>query len=189
MGVVTAEGRRSELADAATDYVLEHGVAGLSLRPLAAALGTSDRMLVYHFGSKDALVAELLERSSRRSVAVIAALPAARSPRTAVVELWRTWHQLVVDRCLRVYAQSAALGLLGDEPYLGAARRANLAWSRSVTGYLARSGVPTRRAERVSELVDATLFGLWVDQPADDAGTAERVVRDLADTAQRLSAG
>ncbi len=189
MAVVTAEGRRSELAEAATDYVLDHGIAGLSLRPLAAALGTSDRMLVYHFGSKDALVAELLERSSRRSVAVIAALPAARSPRTAVLELWRTWHQPVVDRCLRVYAQSAALGLLGEEPYLGAARRANATWTQAVTAHLTRSGVPPRRAHRVGELVDAALFGLWLDQPVDaETSTTEHVVRDLADTAQRLSA-
>ena len=44
--------RRDELAEAATDYVLEHGLIGLSLRPLAAALGTSDRMLLYHFGAR-----------------------------------------------------------------------------------------------------------------------------------------
>ncbi len=38
--------RREQLAEQATDYVLEHGLLGLSLRPLAAALGTSDRMLL-----------------------------------------------------------------------------------------------------------------------------------------------
>src|SRR5690349_315476 len=48
--------RRAELTDGALRYVLEQGLVGLSLRPLAAALGTSDRMLIYHFGSKDALV-------------------------------------------------------------------------------------------------------------------------------------
>jgi AcrR family transcriptional regulator len=45
--------RRHDLAEAATDYVLEHGLLDLSLRPLAAALGTSDRMLLYHFGAGD----------------------------------------------------------------------------------------------------------------------------------------
>ncbi|MGZ8722334.1 MAG: TetR/AcrR family transcriptional regulator, partial [Aeromicrobium sp.] len=53
-------GRRDELAEQATDYVLEAGLIGLSLRPLAAAIGTSDRMLNYHFGSKDELVASVL---------------------------------------------------------------------------------------------------------------------------------
>ena len=56
---------------------------------MAAALDTSDRMLVYHFGSKDTLVAGVIERSSRRSVAVLDSLPAARSPRSAVLDLWR----------------------------------------------------------------------------------------------------
>ncbi|MEO0391120.1 MAG: TetR/AcrR family transcriptional regulator [Pseudomonadota bacterium] len=41
-------------------YVLEHGLNQASLRPMAAALGTSDRMLLYYFGTKDALIAELL---------------------------------------------------------------------------------------------------------------------------------
>jgi len=46
--------------------VLEHGLIGLSLRPLAAALGTSDRMLLYHFRDKDgAEVDVVLERGGR----------------------------------------------------------------------------------------------------------------------------
>ncbi len=181
-------GGREALAEAATDYVLEHGIAGLSLRPLAAALGTSDRMLVYHFGSKDALVAGVIERSNARSVAAMRALPAARSPRAAVTALWREWQQPVVARCLRVYAQTAALGLLGQEPYLSAARRSNDLWGQAVADVMVRSGVPPRRARRVSDLVDATLFGLMLDQPVDAGAVHVRVVvRDLADAAQRIS--
>ena len=60
--------RRDELAEAATDYALEHGLIGLSLRPLAEALGTSDRMLLYHFEDKDDLVATILRTTSERSV-------------------------------------------------------------------------------------------------------------------------
>lgn len=41
-------------------YVLDHGFAAASLRPLAKAAGTSDRMLIYHFKSKDALMVEVL---------------------------------------------------------------------------------------------------------------------------------
>jgi AcrR family transcriptional regulator len=184
-----APSRRVLLAEAATEYVLERGIAGLSLRPLAAALDTSDRMLVYHFGSKDSLVAEVIERSNDRSVAVVAGLPPEPSAAEAVAALWRVWHAPVVDRCLRVYAQSAALGLLGQEPYLSAARRANRSWTKAITDYLCRSGVPTDRAQRVGALVDATLFGLWLDQPVDsDSGQSDRVVADLADTVDRLSA-
>ncbi|MBV7266692.1 TetR/AcrR family transcriptional regulator [Erythrobacter ani] len=42
-------------------HVLEHGLGGASLRPLAKAAGTSDRMLIYHFGNKEQLVIDLLE--------------------------------------------------------------------------------------------------------------------------------
>lgn len=182
--------RREALAESATDYVLDHGIAGLSLRPLAAAIGTSDRMLVYHFGSKDALVALVIERSNARSVAALRAIPAASSPRAAVTALWEKWQQPVVARCLRVYAQTAALGLLGQEPYLSAARRSNQLWTAAVSDLLVRSGVPSRRARRASELVDATLFGLLLDQPVE-AGSRHVgvVVRDLADAVERISKG
>lgn len=40
--------------------VLAQGLGQASLRPLARAAGTSDRMLIYHFGSKEALITDLL---------------------------------------------------------------------------------------------------------------------------------
>lgn len=42
-------------------HVLEHGLGGASLRPLAKAADTSDRMLIYHFGNKEQLISDLLE--------------------------------------------------------------------------------------------------------------------------------
>ncbi|QWF79258.1 TetR/AcrR family transcriptional regulator [Amycolatopsis sp. CA-230715] len=59
-------GRRAATLAKATDYVLAHGLAGLSLRPMATALGTSTRMLLYDFGSKRTLVSELLAEARRR---------------------------------------------------------------------------------------------------------------------------
>jgi AcrR family transcriptional regulator len=52
--------RRARTLEAAADYVLEHGLTGLSLRPLAAALGTSPRMLLYDFSSKEELIMAVL---------------------------------------------------------------------------------------------------------------------------------
>ena len=54
--------RRLELLDSAVDYVVAHGIADLSLRPLAAALGTQAPVLLHHFGSKEQLVVEILGR-------------------------------------------------------------------------------------------------------------------------------
>jgi AcrR family transcriptional regulator len=63
--------RRTRTLARATDYVLENGLAGLSLRPLATALGTSPRMLLYDFGSKEHLIAEILAEARRREAALL----------------------------------------------------------------------------------------------------------------------
>jgi AcrR family transcriptional regulator len=57
---------RARLKSAIGDYVLENGLAELSLRPLADSLGTSPRMLLYHFGSKEQLVTAALEEARVR---------------------------------------------------------------------------------------------------------------------------
>jgi len=52
--------RRRELLDGAVDYVVANGISDLSLRPLAAALGTQAPVLLHHFGTKEHLVQEIL---------------------------------------------------------------------------------------------------------------------------------
>jgi AcrR family transcriptional regulator len=64
--------RRTETLQRATDYVLEHGLSGLSLRPLAAALGTSTRMLLYDFGTKQQLISAVLAEARRRQAVLLA---------------------------------------------------------------------------------------------------------------------
>lgn len=67
---------KDSLLAALAAHVLAHGLNTASLRPMAAAAGTSDRMLIYHFGSKDALIAELLEfLAAQMAVGLDAALP------------------------------------------------------------------------------------------------------------------
>jgi AcrR family transcriptional regulator len=63
--------RRAAVLATAADYVLENGLAGLSLRPLAKALGTSPRMLLYDFGTKDRLVDEVLAEIRRREESLL----------------------------------------------------------------------------------------------------------------------
>ncbi|WP_308210121.1 TetR family transcriptional regulator [Actinomadura madurae] len=54
--------RRVEILDAVLDHLAEHGMSGLSMRPIAQALGQSTRVLTHHFADKDALLAALLKR-------------------------------------------------------------------------------------------------------------------------------
>ena len=103
--------RRAELAEGATDYAVEHGLIGLSLRPLAVALGTSDRMLLYHFRGKDDLVATILRTSAQRSVASIRALPPSRDLRSAVLDLWRASSTGPLQACQRLYVEAASLAM------------------------------------------------------------------------------
>ncbi|MFJ8160319.1 TetR/AcrR family transcriptional regulator [Streptomyces sp. NPDC096136] len=72
MGRPPDPARREHTLARATDYVLAHGLAGLSLRPLAAALDTSPRMLLYDFGSKQELVSAVLAEARRRGAARLA---------------------------------------------------------------------------------------------------------------------
>jgi AcrR family transcriptional regulator len=57
---------RDRLLGLVVDYVLAHGVASLTLRALAAAIGSNNRMLLYYFGSKDQLTMDALEAASSR---------------------------------------------------------------------------------------------------------------------------
>jgi AcrR family transcriptional regulator len=58
--------RRTALLDACIGHVLDRGLAGLSISSMAAAAGTSPRMLIYHFGAKEHLVRVVLEEVRHR---------------------------------------------------------------------------------------------------------------------------
>jgi AcrR family transcriptional regulator len=81
--------RRARTLARAADYVLEHGLEGLSLRPLAAALGTSTRMLLYDFESKERLVDELLAEIRRRLAERLAEMQAGRGGGATLAEIWK----------------------------------------------------------------------------------------------------
>ncbi|MBO9534091.1 MAG: TetR/AcrR family transcriptional regulator [Solirubrobacteraceae bacterium] len=178
--------RRRKLISQATDYVLEHGLVGLSLRPVAAALGTSDRMLLYHLGSKDQLVIEIIRESTRRSVDELRALAPSASPRDAVLEQWRLRTGEQQQRCERLYVEASTLGLF-QEPYASEVVASNEEWIGAVRDHLAASGVPGDRLVGVAALLDAAFMGFELDAPLGP-GEAMRGVEALADAVALLSA-
>jgi len=181
--------RRAVWTGEATDYALEHGLIGLSLRPLAAALGTSDRMLLYHFGTKDDLVAAVLFESNDRAVAALDALPRSTDLRAAVLDLWSVVRSPEFEPCTRLYVEAAALGLLGREPYATVVRSANERWLRSFVAHLARSGVSRALAKRAATIIDAAFLGFQLDAPLHVGDAAQRrAVADLADAVAALGA-
>ena len=82
---------KERLLRAAIDHVSDHGVADLSLRGLAAAIGTSHRMLIYHFGSKEGLLIEVIravEAHQRDTLASLDVDPDL-SPGDVARRMWR----------------------------------------------------------------------------------------------------
>ncbi len=67
-----ADDRREKILDRLADHILLHGLIASSLRPLAKAAGTSDRMLMYYFADKAALIGAALERITVRTVSLLA---------------------------------------------------------------------------------------------------------------------
>jgi len=84
-------GARDRLLHDAIAYVAEHGLADLSLRGLATAIGTSHRMLIYHFGGKEGLVVAVIravEQQQRERMEALE-IDATLTPAEMARRMWR----------------------------------------------------------------------------------------------------
>ena len=81
---------KQRILDACTDYALEHGLPD-RLAPLAGAAGTSNRMLIYHFGTRDGLLREVLGQARRRQVETFTDLIRLRPDEPYTATLARAW--------------------------------------------------------------------------------------------------
>ena len=88
------EAQRERLLAAANEYIRHHGIGDLPLRQLAAELGTSHRMLIYYFGSKEGLMAELMKTIEQESMRFYVELRADLEM-TPTEKLWRYWHFII----------------------------------------------------------------------------------------------
>jgi AcrR family transcriptional regulator len=114
--------RRDELLEAAYEFVLEHGLADLSLRPLAQEIGSSPRVLLYLFGSKDGLVRELLARARRDELEVLAGVEGEGLDAVTAV-LWDWLSAPQHRRLLVLWVEAYARSLVDpDGPWAGFAR-------------------------------------------------------------------
>src|SRR5215467_9964571 len=89
--VVRTSQARERLLAAAVRHALEDGIADLSLRGIAAAIGTSHRMLIYHFGSKEGLliaVSEAVEAEQRERLAAFDIDPS-MTPAETTRAMWK----------------------------------------------------------------------------------------------------
>jgi AcrR family transcriptional regulator len=171
--------RQDELLGLAYEYVLAHGLADMSLRPLAKAIGSSPRVLLFLFGSKDNLIRALLDRARRDELAAIAAFGKSDGPADlaeAAHQVWR-WladpgHRHLIGLWLEAYARSL---VDPDGPWAGFAEQTVQDW----LGLLADVQAGARRghagaAQRTAVLavLRGAMLDLMATGDADRAGQA-----------------
>jgi len=103
---------RAALLDRAVDYVCEHGLSGLSLRPLAKAIDSSSGLLLYHFGSKDELLIRIIQVGRERQQSMMRDLESADlSPTEIGRKLWRAYSSPRWEPLFRLFFEVYALAL------------------------------------------------------------------------------
>jgi AcrR family transcriptional regulator len=152
--------RRAELLEAAYGYVLANGLADMSLRPLAAAIGSSPRVLLLLFESKDELIRSLLARARADEMTLVADLRGAGGSGLPAVTA-AVWQWLAAPEhraVLRLWAEAYARSLTDPHgPWAGFARATVQDWLDVLTG-------ASERADRTeATLALAVLRGALLD--------------------------
>ena len=116
-------GIQARLREQAVDYVMTHGIGDLALRPLAKALKTNARMLIYHFGSREGLMREILAGlRDRESGRVEQWLKSGSKPRTMPDFLRWYWRRVSAPQArsaVRLVFELYALALRNPRDYPG----------------------------------------------------------------------
>jgi AcrR family transcriptional regulator len=155
-----SDAKRAEMVDRLADHVLAHGLIAASLRPLAAALGTSDRMLLYYFRDKSELIALTLDRVAARFAVRLSELAGDR-PRTAralEADLAAIAVRPDAQPYLRIWLEIAALAGPGDPFYREVGARIGQGFVDWTAARLALRN-PARRRAAATRLV-LTVEGL-----------------------------
>ena len=112
---MTDSARKQELLEAAYEYVLGNGLADMSLRPLAQEIGSSPRVLLFLFGSKEELTRALLARAREEELRYLAEL---RDEQDALAVTGRDVWAWLADpshrALLALWVEGYARSLLGE---------------------------------------------------------------------------
>jgi AcrR family transcriptional regulator len=165
---------RDDLLDAALAYVTAHGVGEPSLRGLAAALGTSHRMVIYHFGSLQGLLVEIVRAVERRQRDRLAELmDADLSPGELARRFWEPLADPASWPSERLFFELYGQALQGRPHAVGLLDGVVDDWLGPLTELTVRSGIPRDQARAHARLRLAVARGLLLDLLA--AGDVEGV--------------
>jgi len=175
---------KHRLLDACADYALAHGLPD-RLEPLATATGTSARMLIYHFGTRDALLRAVLGHARRRQLDTFGDLLRERPDEPYTATLNRAWTSITGSAgrpYLRMFSQlhpSAVQQLWPDFR-----RTATTDWLGPLEDGLRSIGRP-----ELATLVLAVIRGLLMDLDATaDTTRTDRAFHDFLAAVEHLAA-
>ena len=150
------EQRRQELLDGLIDVFGREGIGKRSLRDVADSLGTSHRMLLHYFGSRDELLLAIVEEVERRQTATLADLP--DRPGDAIAAMWADLRRPDLWPFERLFFECYSRGAQGEAPFSRLVPQAVDGWLDAVD---ARSGGAADPA--LVRLGLAVLRGLLLD--------------------------
>jgi AcrR family transcriptional regulator len=185
---------RDRLLSAAVDHVLAHGLSDLSLRELAAAIGTSHRMLIYHFGSKEELVVAVIRTVEQAQRDAFAALEPGLEPADALRAMWRRFTDPELGPHERLFFEIYGQALQGRPGAVELLDGIVDAWVQPATSYAIAHGTDPVTARHDARLGVAVVRGLlldWLatgDRPAVDAAFERYVELTYGPAASRSRA-
>ena len=155
---------RDRLLHDAIGYVAEHGLADLSLRRLAAAIGTSHRMLIYHFDSRAGLLSAVVEEVERRQAQRLQRLSLSGSPDKVIMAMHRQLASPDLDPLERLFFELYGRALQGEQSARHLIDPGVHDWLDALTDLYQRFGFSRREARDEATLALATARGLLLDR-------------------------
>jgi AcrR family transcriptional regulator len=154
--------RKVELLDAALRYLVEHGVADASLRPMAAQLGTSPRILMFHFKSKERLLEEVFEELNNRLQNSLKAMAGQGANQQGVPSLKRFWQWGSRKEnlpYLRLLYEAHIVALQNPQEYGRYLRKVSGDWQATALGLMS----PSLKSPVMASLCIAVFDGLMLE--------------------------
>lgn len=172
---------RDRLVDAVARDLLRHGLPGASLDRLAGAAATSARMLVHHFGSRQALLDAALERCREWELArARTILSAGPDFPTILSRAWNWFGSEEAGGFFRLFCQLAASSRLGESDIAVSRSRLSTEWLAIVSDGFLASGCRQPAAQRLATIFVAQVRGLLLDLDATaDTQRIERAYKDF----------
>ncbi|GAA1615019.1 TetR/AcrR family transcriptional regulator [Kribbella sancticallisti] len=154
---------RDSLLTDAVEHFAKNGIGDASLRSIATSIGTSHRMLIYHFGSREGLLAEVVRTVEAQQRDLLSALSAKDLPLEEQAEqFWRlvTEAALIYGPLFFELSAHAMQNLPHTE-----ALKADLinVWLPPLTEICIRAGLPPDEAPAYARLGLAASRGLLFD--------------------------